>query len=234
VYAALRLPRRVVAQLAAAAGRRRADLPAPGVRSCCGSGRRWDWKTKAARRSCWSAGPLHAWHTLERLIAVPAQSLAPATFMNAASLPRWSQWVGRCRPSLCARVAGAGAAICSSDIVGGRGAAAAVDFDLSRSSDALAFPRYTLLAGPAFSAGSGPDPRGDRPLEHAVRRSQSPGRRATPGVIARAGVERRTGSRSRRWRQLQCSRAIRWLVTRAVRDRRAPQVYLYVCTISAR
>lgn len=97
-------------------------------------------------------GPGHLRATLERLIAVPAQSLAPATFMAPAGLPPLVSWVAlpaflapllwlRRRPDLL---------VWYLWVIGV--VAPLLVLDLSRSSMHLAFPRYTLLAGPGIFA----------------------------------------------------------------------------------
>jgi hypothetical protein len=97
-------------------------------------------------------GPAHVLNTLARLVAVPAQSISPATFMDAAGLPPVVAWVAlpafllplawlRRRGDLLVWylwVAGVLLPL--------------VALDLSRSSMHLAFPRYTLLAGPGVFA----------------------------------------------------------------------------------
>lgn len=97
-------------------------------------------------------GSGHVLNTLVRLIAVPAQSLAPATFMSPAALPPAIAWLAlpgflvpllwlRRRPDVLVWylwVAGVLVPI--------------LLLDLSRSSMHLAFPRYTLLAGPGIFA----------------------------------------------------------------------------------
>jgi uncharacterized membrane protein len=152
VYAALRLPRRVVAQLAAALG-------AAGLIFLLAWGpfmlrqrQAMGLENEGGAAFLLERGPLHAWHTLERLIAVPAQSLAPATFMNAASLPPLVAWVAlpaflvplawlRRRGDLLVWYLSVAGVLLPLLIL-----------DLSRSSMHLAFPRYTLLAGPGVFA----------------------------------------------------------------------------------
>lgn len=97
-------------------------------------------------------GPHHIAHTFVRFLAVPAQPLAPATYMNPAGIPPKLAWIGlpaflapllwlRRRPDLLVWylwVAGVVAPLLA--------------LDLSRSSMHLAFPRYTLLAAPGIFA----------------------------------------------------------------------------------
>ena len=97
-------------------------------------------------------GPAHLWNTLARLVAVPAQSISPATFMDAAGMPPVIAWVAlpafllpliwlhRRRDLLVWYLWVAGVLL------------PLVALDLSRSSMHLAFPRYTLLAGPGVFA----------------------------------------------------------------------------------
>jgi hypothetical protein len=97
-------------------------------------------------------GSGHLWHTLARLVAVPAQSLAPATFMSAADLPPRVAWVSlplfllplawlRRSPELLPWYLWVAGVLLPLAVL-----------DLSRSSMHLAFPRYTLLAGPGVFA----------------------------------------------------------------------------------
>lgn len=97
-------------------------------------------------------GSSHGWHTLLRLVSLPAQSLSPAEFMAPASVPPLVAWVAppafaaplwfiRRRPDLL---------LWYLWVVGVVLPLAALD--VARSSMHLAFPRYTLLAGPAIFA----------------------------------------------------------------------------------
>jgi hypothetical protein len=123
-------------------------------------------------------GPNHIAHTLARLLAVPAQPFAPASFMNPAGIPPAIAWVGlaaflaplawlRRRPDLLVWylwVAGVVMPLLA--------------LDLFRSSMHLAFPRYTLLAGPGVFAVIGA----------GFERIKAPWRSLPPVTVAIAGA----------------------------------------------
>lgn len=113
--------------------------------------------------------PGHIGHTFERLIEVPAESIAPATYMKPAGMPPPVTWLAfpafllplvwlRRRPDLLLWY------LCVAGVL-----LPILLLDLSRSSMHLAFPRYTLLAGPGIFAiiAAGLD-RAGKYLRHAV------------------------------------------------------------------
>jgi len=101
------------------------------------------------------SGSGHVWQTLLRALAVPAQAIAPASFMDPAHLPPPVAWVMvpvffaplvfvRRRPDLLFWYLWFAGVVIPLLLL-----------DLTRSSMHLAYPRYTLLAGPAVFAIAG-------------------------------------------------------------------------------
>lgn len=172
-------------------------------------------------------GAGHLVHTLERLIAVPAQSIAPATFMSPADLPPVIAWLALpafLAPLVCLKnkrdllvwyfwVAGVVMPI--------------LLLDVFRSSMHMAFPRYTLLAGPGVFA----------VIAAGFDRIKSPWRHAAPAAVVVASLLllpaalREPGSK-KDWQPIADAAAQSMqpgdpLVFTAPPDR-APLVYLYV------
>lgn len=172
-------------------------------------------------------GSGHVWLTLARLLAVPAQAMAPATFMSPANLPPLISWLAvlafllplawlRRRPDLLVWYLWVGGVLLPLAIL-----------DLSRSSMHLAFPRYTLLAGPGVFAILG---AGSAQLKEIWKH-------AAPAILVAAGASLLPSSllqpaSKKDWQPIASFAAESMqpgdpLIITAPPDR-APQVYLYV------
>lgn len=152
IYAALQLPRRAAAQIVFTLGVSAVVFALAWGPYMLKQRGAMGLENQGGAAFLLERGPRHILYTLERLIATPAQSIAPATFMSPADLPpavAWLVvpaflvplvWLGHRRDLVLwyLWVAGVLTPI--------------VLLDLFRSSMHLAFPRYTLLAGPGIFA----------------------------------------------------------------------------------
>jgi hypothetical protein len=172
-------------------------------------------------------GPAHLWNTLARFVAVPAQSISPATFMDAAGMPpivAWAALPAFLLPLIWLRRRG--------DLLVWYLWVAGVllpllALDLSRSSMHLAFPRYTLLAGPGVFAVIGAE----------FAKSKGPWKHIVPALVALACIavlpaSLREPASKKDWQPIASFAAESMqpgdpLIITAPPDR-APQVALYV------
>jgi 4-amino-4-deoxy-L-arabinose transferase-like glycosyltransferase len=152
VYAAIRLPRRDTVRVALAFAVAAAAFAVTWGPFMLKQHAAMGLETVGGAAFLLEHSPHHVAHAFARLLAVPAQPLAPASYMNPAGIPPKLAWVGlplflaplfwiRRRPDLLVWylwVAGVVTPLLA--------------LDLSRSSMHLAFPRYTLLAAPGIFA----------------------------------------------------------------------------------